>query len=132
MKIEKADPVANPILNICPWARKHLAAEVRLRVENALRSAREEEAKRQARQEWLNGILTRHLSEPGGIDGAIRMAEESAACAFAAWTMLKRTHTSAYSPGVVDRLGKIESLINHAGSALNGIKVLVALEKWVM
>ena len=47
-------------------------------------------------------------------------------------TMLKRTRTSAYTPKAVERLGEIESLINHAGSALNGIKVLVSLEKWVL
>ena len=122
----------SPILKICPWARKHMAAEVRLRVENALRSAREEEARRLARQERLNGILSRHLAEPGGIDGAIRMAEESVACAYAAWTMLKRTRPTAYTTGNVARLGELETLINHAGSALNGIKSLVALEKWML
>ena len=132
MENEQAGTGENPILKICPWARKHMAAEVRLRVENALHSAQVEEAKRLARQKWLNGIVTRHIAEPGGIDGAIKMAEESVACAYAAWTMLKRTRTSAYTPKAVERLGEIESLINHAGSALNGIKVLVSLEKWVL
>ena len=91
MENEQAGTGENPILKICPWARKHMAAEVRLRVENALRSAQVEESKRLAKQEWLNGIVTRHLAEPGGIDGAIKIAEESVACAYAAWTMLKRT-----------------------------------------
>ena len=126
------EEIESPIQKICPWARKHMAAEVRLRVEQNLRAARKEEAERQAKHDWIQGIVTRRLNKPGGIEGAIKMAEESVACAYAAWAMLKRTDASAFTPQVVSRLGELEFLANHASSALNGIKNAIALEKWML
>lgn len=120
----------NPILNVCPWARKHMAAEVRLRVENALRTARKEEAQRLAKQAWMRSIVTRHLNERDGVESAIKMIEESVACAYAAWAILRRSKTSDLSGEALKRLGELEYLANYAQGALNGVKNTIALEKW--
>ena len=103
-----------------------MAAEVRLRIEQNLRSARIEEARLKARREWFEGVFTRHLAKPGGVEGA----EESVACAYAAWMMLKRADVLDYKPKMIERLGELEFLANHVGAALSGIKSIIGLEKW--
>lgn len=128
--MEESNEELNPIQKICPWARKHMAAEVRLRIEQNLRSARIEEARLKARREWFEGVFTRHLTKPGGVEGAIKMAEESVACAYAAWMMLKRADLLDYKPKMIERLGELEFLVNHVGAALSGIKSIIGLEKW--
>lgn len=122
----------NPILNVCPWARKHMAAEVRLRVENALRTARKDEERRLARQAWMRGVFMRHANEKASIETAMKMVEESVACAYAAWMILKRVKPSDLSSDVLNRLGDLEFLANYAQGALNGVKNTISLVKWVL
>lgn len=105
-----------------------MTAEVRLRIEQNLRSARIEETRLKARREWFEGVFTRHLAKPGGIEGAIKMAE--VACAYASWMMLKRADVLDYKPKMIERLGELEFLANHVGAALSGIKSIIGLEKW--